>query len=358
MNVQLRLSSLSQMEDHNLDLFRTAAQQAVEGCGGEMQDVMDYRYINTTGYPMEDGIEMDWREYQSSNITYANLRDYFFVTEADYEAQTGEQLNIPEGEVALRTYDCDDAPLELKIRRGGTLRVAESRKGSDQLGLAQNSNIARVVVIVPDMQAILDVFPASIQDIKDSNSFRWVYGFDTSLDADGQRAVREAVSERINALDLGEGQGYDGYSLALREENRADFYGNYAGMFALGILLSVVFILAAVLIIYYKQLTEGYEDQARFAIMQNVGMTRREIRRSINSQLLTVFYLPLLFAGLHLAFAFPMIRRLLMLFSLYNIGLFAAVTAISFAVFAALYAVVYRQTAGAYYAIVSGGRDE
>ena len=119
-----------------------------------------------------------------------------------------------------------------------------------------------------------------------------------------------------------------------------------------------MFILAAVLIIYYKQLTEGYEDQARFAIMQNVGMTRREIRRSINSQLLTVFYLPLLFAGLHLAFAFPMIRRLLMLFSLYNIGLFAAVTAISFTVFAALYAVVYRQTAGAYYAIVSGGRDE
>lgn len=357
-NVQLRLSSLSQMEDHNLDLFRTAAQQAVEDCGGEMQDVMDYRYINTTGYPMEDGIEMDWREYQSSNITYANLRDYFFVPQADYEAQTGEQLDIPEGEVALRTYGCDDAPLELKIRRGGTLRVAESRKGSDQLGLAQNSNIARVVVIVPDMQAILEVFPASIQDIKDSNTFCWVYGFDTGLDADGQRAVSEAVSEHINALDLGEGQGYDWYSLALRETNRADIYGNYAGMFALGILLSIVFILAAVLIIYYKQLTEGYEDQARFAIMQNVGMTRREIRRSINSQLLTVFYLPLLFAGLHLAFAFPMIRRLLMLFALYNVGLFAAVTAISFAVFAALYAVVYRQTAGAYYAIVSGGRDE
>ena len=357
-NVQLWLSSLSQMEDHNLDLFRTAAQQAVEDCGGEMQDVMDYRYINTTGYPMEDGIEMDWREYDHDSLIYSKLRDYFFVTEADYEAQTGEQLDIPEGAVALRTYDCDDAPLELRIRRGGTLRVAESRKGSDQLGLAQNSNIARVVVIVPDMQAILEVFPASIQDIKDSNSFRWVYGFDTGLDADGQRAVSEAVSEHINALDLGEGQGYDWYSLALRETNRADFYGNYAGMFALGILLSVVFILAAVLIIYYKQLTEGYEDQARFAIMQNVGMTRREIRRSINSQLLTVFYLPLLFAGLHLAFAFPMIRRLLMLFSLYNIGLFAAVTAISFAVFAALYAVVYRQTAGAYYAIVSGGRDE
>ena len=218
-NVQLRLASLSQMEDHNLDLFRTAAQQAVEDCGGEMQDVMDYRYISTTGYPMEDGVEMDWREYEHDSLIYSKLRDYFFVTEADYEAQTGEQLDIPEGAVALRTYDCDDAPLELKIRRGGMLRVAESRKGSDQLGLAQNSNIARVVVIVPDMQAILDVFPASIQDIKDSNTFRWTYGFDTGLDADGQRAVSEAVSEHINALDLGEGQGYDWYSLALRETN-------------------------------------------------------------------------------------------------------------------------------------------
>ena len=88
-------------------------------------------------------------------------------------------------------------------------------------------------------------------------------------------------------------------------------------------LLCVVFVCATVLIIYYKQVCEGYEDQARFDIMQKVGMTRREIRRSVNSQLLTVFFLPLLGAGLHLAFAFPMLRRLLMLFELQNVALFA-----------------------------------
>ena len=144
--------------------------------------------------------------------------------------------------------------------------------------------------------------------------------------------------------------------ISSREDNRADFYGTYGGLFYLGILLSVVFLFAAVLMIYYKQLSEGYEDQARFEIMQKVGMTKKEIRRSINSQLLTVFYLPLIGAGLHLSFAFPMIHRLLLLFNLNNVRLFAATTAISFAVFALFYALVYRITSNAYYHIVSDAR--
>ena len=114
-----------------------------------------------------------------------------------------------------------------------------------------------------------------------------------------------------------------------------------------------MFVCATVLIIYYKQVCEGYEDQARFDIMQKVGMTRREIRRSVNSQLLTVFFLPLLGAGLHLAFAFPMLRRLLMLFELQNVTLFAWASVVTFAVFALFYSIVYRVTSAAYYSIVS-----
>ena len=123
-------------------------------------------------------------------------------------------------------------------------------------------------------------------------------------------------------------------------------------------MLSIVFLFGAVLIIYYKQISEGYEDQARFGIMRKVGMTKKEIRRSINSQLLTVFYLPRVLAGLHMAFAFPMIRRLLMLFNLTNIGLFGVVTLISYAVFALFYALVYRIPTNAYYNIVSEARPE
>ena len=118
-------------------------------------------------------------------------------------------------------------------------------------------------------------------------------------------------------------------------------------------MLSVVFILAAVLMIYYKQISEGYEDQARFDIMQKVGMTQTEIKRSINAQMRTVFFLPLILAGIHVVFAFPMVRKLLLLFGLNNVGLFMTTSAISFVVFGIFYMVVYKLTAGAYYRIVS-----
>ena len=112
------------------------------------------------------------------------------------------------------------------------------------------------------------------------------------------------------------------------------------------------------LIIYYTQISEGYEDEARFAIMQKVGMTRGDIRRSVNSQMLLVFFLPLLLAGLHLCFAFPFVHKLLMLFNLNNVKLLIGTTALSYVVFALLYTLAYRLTSNAYYQIVSGARED
>lgn len=142
-----------------------------------------------------------------------------------------------------------------------------------------------------------------------------------------------------------------------REAERDSFYELYGSLFFLGILLSVVFLLAAVLIIYYKQLSEGYEDQGRFEIMQKVGMTKRDIKKSINSQMLTVFFLPLIMAGLHLAFAFPFISRILTFFAFHDTVLNAFVTLISFLIFGVLYTIVYKLTSGSYYAIVSGRKE-
>jgi putative ABC transport system permease protein len=137
-------------------------------------------------------------------------------------------------------------------------------------------------------------------------------------------------------------------------ESWDDFLGIYGGLLFLGLLLGLTFILAAVLIMYYKQVTEGYEDNERFDILKKVGMTGREIRKTINSQVLTVFTLPLIAAAVHMAFAFPMVAKLLKVFSLTNVPLFATVTGATMLLFAVFYVMAYLATSKAYLAIVSG----
>ena len=126
------------------------------------------------------------------------------------------------------------------------------------------------------------------------------------------------------------------------------------GMGETAALLGVLFLLATVLIIYYKQISEGYEDQRRYQIMQQVGMSRQEVGASIRGQILLVFFLPLLAAGLHILAAFPMLCCILELFGLYDVGLFALCTAGTLAVFAAVYALVYGLTARTYERIIGG----
>ena len=177
----------------------------------------------------------------------------------------------------------------------------------------------------------------------------WSAAFDTGLSQEQQLALSRAIDEALGDTDI-----TWNYFRSYRAEAADDFYGTYGSLFFIGFVLSVLFICAAVLIIYYKQLCEGYEDQPRFAIMQKVGMTAADIRRSVNSQLLTVFFLPLAGAALHMAFAFPMIRRMLLLFELHNTGLFIATALVSFAVLAVVYTLVYKATSNGYYRIVKG----
>ena len=126
----------------------------------------------------------------------------------------------------------------------------------------------------------------------------------------------------------------------------------YSGLFFLGIFLGTLFLMETILIIYYKQITEGYEDQKRFEIMQNVGMSLSEVVKSIRSQILTVFFLPLLTAGMHVGFAFPLINRMLKLLDLDNTRLFVICILCSFGAFALLYSMIYFVTARTYYKIV------
>mgnify|MGYP004563633077 CR=1 FL=1 len=141
-------------------------------------------------------------------------------------------------------------------------------------------------------------------------------------------------------------------SIESRELSRESFYELYGGFFFIGIFLGIIFLMATTLIIYYKQISEGYDDRERYQIMMKVGMSRKEVKQSIRSQVLLVFFLPLIMAVIHLAFAFRIITKLLSVLNLTNVSLFFIYTVGTVAVFAAIYAIIYSITAREYYKIL------
>lgn len=138
-----------------------------------------------------------------------------------------------------------------------------------------------------------------------------------------------------------------------QQEVRDMYFRLYGGLLFLGMFLGLLFLMATALIIYYKQISEGYDDRHKFIIMEKVGMTKSEVKRSIHSQILTIFFLPLIVAGCHVAGAFPLIRRVLAIFALTNISLFIGCIVATLLVFGIIYTLVYSLTAKVYYKIVS-----
>lgn len=138
----------------------------------------------------------------------------------------------------------------------------------------------------------------------------------------------------------------------IRQQEYESYYADNGSLLFIGIFLDSLFLMGTAMIIYYKQISEGYEDQKRFEIMQKVGLSRREVRSSVRRQILMVFFLPLLMAMLHITMAFPMIRRMLLLFGMTNTKLFIGCTAGTVLIFAVVYGLIYLMTARSYYHIV------
>ena len=281
----------------------------------QASDLLTYSYLNVTCVLDGSALPSDFGEsYLQTQNNFSGVCQLYFFSLADYN-------KMMDTDYTLNTYEM------LLYKKGGR-------------------NYAYQELTLPGQTTYhLKATLKSFFDVEDTNSYIGSTYFIVVPDIETLRSLLPENS--LGAMLLVESV----------EGDRTDFLAAYGGLFFLGILLSVAFILAAVLIIYFKQISEGYEDKSRFAIMQKVGLTDREIRRSINSQLLTVFFLPLLFAGLHLCFAFPLIEKILLLFGFLNNKLFILTTLISFAAFAVFYTVIYRMTSNAYYDIVRG-REE
>ena len=348
------------LDEKKLAELRQGVENTIFNFGGEVSNVAEYRELSLSGLLDGGNLTVDTSGANATDSTH--VIQIHFVPLEEYNALTGQSLTLEDGQVYVATLRMDFDADTLSIDGGMTRRVMK-REITPLDGAAVANITPSLTVVVRDFEQ----FVPELQDYLEGKYgwhpvAYWNYGFDTDL-PENQQADIDGVTPNLKAaldeyLSHVRSDWNAAVSVESKAENRADFYGTYGGLFFLGIMLSIVFIFAAVAILYYKQLSEGYEDQSRFDIMQKVGMTKGDIRRSINSQLLTVFSLPLLMAGVHLCFAFPFIHKLLMLFNLDNKGLLIGTTAVSFAVFAVLYALVYKLTGNAYYHIVADGQRE
>lgn len=334
-----------------------------------------YTYLSgmISGMITDDGkVETDINRIDNfSNIAlgdFSSVYSFIFIPVDEYNKIIGTSYTLKDDEAIIYNYRNDSryGKNVISFNRGQSFKIV---KQTDEFVIDTNAAISvtpTMALIVNDIDNAtkgLTYNATTAQKIENTGiSFHRYYCFDAGVSPQHQIELSKDIA---NYLD-GNIEKYRAdtssrmfrSTVESREQNRLDFFGLYGGLFGLGIILSIVFIFAAVLIIYYKQISEGYEDQSRFEIMQKVGMTKNEIRKSINSQLLTVFFLPLIFAGMHLAFAAPIIKKLLLLFNLTNLNLFIVTILISFAAFALFYMIVYKITSSAYYKIVSGAKED
>lgn len=345
-NVSVWYNEQENMSDESVSAYRDKINAAAADAG--MDNALDYRCIATSGVLVDGGLRTGEASITNDFIfTYSSIAEAYIIPLSDYNAMSETKETLSDDEALVFAYRTDYTSDIFAVDDGTQFKVKKVLNSMPcYSGDAMASIATGIYVVVSDKSFAEGDFTS-----QNGSSYSWKYGFDTALSDDEEMTLAQRIYGVIDRID----ENSISSSVESIAQNRAEFYELYGGLFFLGIILSIAFICAAVLIIYYKQISEGYEDARRFEIMQNVGMTKKEIRSSINSQLLTVFFMPLVFAGLHLGFAFPFIHKMLMLFNLNNLPLLIGTTVISFCAFALLYAVVYRVTSNSYYNIVSNG---
>lgn len=326
-------------------------------------------FIRDQGYSVSEDLI-----YSSFTFTVGRLPDGSYTTENDlvtlgtaittiqvltqdaYAAATGVSLGLEAGEVAFGGEE------DVLTIHWGTLEGAGSFGRSD-LTVAQHleeslSADAAVsdtsTLVVADTAALMELYENQKEAYgEDSSWMEWQASFSVDATDEELRAVQQAYNQyvRDDAVFAGTGKWWS-CGWTLRCDVEADAYGLAGGFLFLGIFLGTIFLMATVLIIYYKQISEGYEDKARFEIMQKVGLSREEVRASIRSQVLMVFFLPIAVAAIHILFDFNMVEKLLTLFQVYNTTLTALCTLGTVLVFFLVYGAVYLLTARTYYKIV------
>lgn len=320
------------------DMVRSAVAEKSQELGLSVENVIDREGWNITTARVGDTLHTQ----EVPSEAYAVL-DIF--TQREYQRFSGQEVDLAENQVLL--FDPANT-----FPGGDTLHIDDKTYEivpSDYV-MPEASTLAQIYemyyLVVRDETVVENILAPS-----GSDTFP-LYSYDFDV-AGGDPEDIAALSEALGTVDFS-GPGVE-YATLLFEDSatsRQSFMELYGGLFFLGLFLGVLFLLGTALIIYYKQVSEGYDDARRFNIMQKVGMSHREVKQSIHSQILLVFFLPLVMAVLHLAFAFPMLEKILLVMGLANTQLILLSTLGCVAVFALAYLIIYALTARTYYNIV------
>lgn len=333
------------------DALKSTLGAALTQQGYQAKSGVETEYLSASFRVLEDGSFVDVAAYPER--FYATAYFHFFDYDS-YEHLVGRGTAPQDGLAHVYTTGSlpDNSALTLNIGPDG---VAHTLPLGEPLSQAPKVTTALMYVseydytVVLPKETLMELFAARPAGEYRDWTLTWKCFWDLGGEPTAHQDALDGAMTSLIATDVGE---YAGLGLESRAHYAADYYALNGGFLFLGIFLGALFLLATLLILYYKQLSEGREDRSRFQIMRKVGLDEGDIRRSVNSQMGAVFFAPLLVAGVHVAFDFPLISQLFTLFGLYDVGLELVCTLGVFALFAVVYAGMYRLTTRGYYRAV------
>ena len=329
--------------------------------GVKIQDIENAFMLNVS-YILRDGRLLARSEVEGGWDT-DEITGVIYITESTYDQLQGQDpvtagvghMDLGKDEIAFcritsSVRNLGDVPETLTIQ-GTEFRVRENLSYFP-IGSNMNGIVDVIGIVVADDEVLEGIYQAQKEAYGDfASEYASRIGV-TFADEEAAGCVGEQLNETIVEKLETVCSGELNYSLDTKWESLRNVLDMYGTFLFLGILLGFVCLFSTILIIYYKQISEGYEDRQRFQIMEKIGMEAREVRKTISSQLVLQFFLPLVTAGIHTAAAFPILLKLLKILMLTNTQLFVICTLITFAVFALVYTAVYSLTAKTYYKIV------
>lgn len=337
-----------------LDAMQQMALDVTEEMGLTPENITSQRALVATG-KVQNG---DYGIITDADSLKANVLELTVYPLSVYEQATGETVTLADRELLYASFKTNETFSSMSFYGSAPYRMIHAEKELPKRLLSADYRSAWgcLVVFTNDAEAFRSEITALVGEKSGEAMMmdRLALHFDLASEADTDTQEKLVKTLRSEAMKLTGKDFYGMSSLSVdtRSLCRRDYLSLFGGLFFLGMVLGPLFSIAAVLIMYYKQICEGYEDAERFAVMRKVGLTDAEIRRSVNSQVLTVFFAPLLMAGLHMLFAMPMIRLILGAFGLHNDSLFYGIGIGCYVVFAVIYALMYLLTSRRYYRAV------